>query len=340
MKFEDRPIPELKSAFDVLVNVKYTGICGSDIHYWLEGAIGHFVVKEPMVLGHESSGVVTAVGDNVTTLKVGDRVCMEPGVPCRRCARCKEGKYNICPDMAFAATPPIDGTLAKYYTLPEDFCYKLADSMSLEEGALMEPLGVGVHLVRQAGVKPGDHIVVFGAGPVGLLCCSVARAYGASKIISVDINEERLTFAKAYAATHTVVSQKESAQDAAARIIAIGDLGHGADAIIDATGAEPCIQTAMHALRTGGTYVQGGMGKPDISFPIMAVCTKELNVKGSFRYGSGDYATAVKLIADGRVSVKELITGTVNFKDAEQAFHAVKDGKGIKTLIEGVEDEK
>lgn len=339
LKFEDRPIPELKSPHHVLVNVKWTGICGSDIHYWLEGAIGQFVVKDPMVIGHESSGVVTAVGDKVTSLKVGDRVCMEPGVPCRRCARCKEGKYNICPDMAFAATPPIDGTLAKYYALPEDFCYKLADSMSLEEGALMEPLGVGVHIVRQAGVRPGDSIVVFGAGPVGLLCCAVARAYGASKIISVDINQDRLTFAKAYAATHTVVSQKESAEDAAARIVSTCDLGYGADAIIDATGAEPCIQTAMHALRTGGTYVQGGMGKADINFPIMAVCTKELNVKGSFRYGSGDYAIAVQLIADGRVSVKELITGKVKFRDAESAFHQVKDGEGIKTLIEGVEDE-
>ena len=209
--------------------------------------------------------------------------------------------------MAFAATPPIDGTLAKYYVLPEDFCYKLTDSMSLEEGALMEPLAVAVHIVRQAAVKPGDVVVVFGAGPVGLLCSAVARAYGAVKVVVVDINEDRLNFAKTYAATHTLVSQKESAQDAAKRLIEAGDLGAGADAIIDATGAEPCIQTALHTLRNGGTYVQGGMGKPDITFPIMAVCTKELNVKGSFRYGPGDWSTAVKLLSDGRVSVKELI---------------------------------
>lgn len=340
VKFEDRPIPKLQSPYDVIVNVKYTGICGSDVHYWVEGAIGHFVVKDPMILGHESSGVVSEVGDKVTTLKVGDRVCMEPGVPCRRCTRCKEGKYNLCPDMAFAATPPIDGTLAKYYTLPEDLCYKLSDSMSLEEGALMEPLGVGVHIVRQAGVKPGDTVVIFGAGPVGLLCGAVSRAYGAVKVVMVDMNEERLDFAKTYSATHTIVAQKESAQDAAARIIEAGDLGTGADAIIDATGAEPCIQTAIHAVRNGGTYVQGGMGKPDITFPIMALCTKELNMKGSFRYGPGDYSTAVKLIADGRVSVKELITGKVKFRDAEEAFHKVKAGKGIKTLIEGPIDEK
>ena len=234
-----------------------------------------------MVLGHESSGVVTAVGEAVKSLKVGDRVCMEPGVPCRKCTRCKEGRYNLCPDMAFAATPPIDGTLAKFYTLPEDLCYKLPDTMSLEEGALMEPLAVGVHITRQAGVRPGDNVVIFGAGPVGLLCAAVSRAYGASKVVSVDLNEERLAFAKKYAATHTVVSQKESAQDAAARITSTCDLGAGADVIIDASGAEVCIQTGLNAIRNGGTYVQGGMGKPDVNFPIMAVCTKELNVKVS-----------------------------------------------------------
>ena len=291
-----------------------------------------------MVLGHESSGVVTAVGEHVTTLKVGDRVCMEPGVPCRRCPRCKEGRYNLCFDMAFAATPPIDGTLAKYYSLPEDFCYKLADTMSLEEGALVEPLSVAVHIVRLASIKPGDSVVVFGAGPVGLLCCAVARAYGAIKVVSVDINEERLAFAKSYAATHIVVSQKESAQVASKRIIDASDLGRGADVIMDATGAEPCIQTAIHTLRAGGTHVQAGMGKPVVEFPIQMMLAKEINVKGSFRYGPGDYTTSCELIATGRVSVTELITGKVKFRDAEAAFNDVKASKGIKTLIEGVDD--
>lgn len=339
VKFEDRPVPQLKSPYDVLVNVKYTGICGSDVHYWVHGAIGHFVVRSPMVLGHESSGIITAVGDEVKGLKVGDRVAMEPGVPCRRCVRCKDGKYNLCADMAFAATPPFDGTLAKYYSLPEDFCYALPSNVTLEEGALVEPLSVGVHIVRQAAVFPGASIVVFGAGPIGLVCCAVARAFGATTIVAVDINEERLAFAKKYAATHAVVSQRESAPDAAKRIVDAAGLGDGADIAIDASGAEPCIQTAVHVLRVGGTYVQGGMGKAEITFPITAMCTKELNVKGSFRYGSGDYALAVNLIASGRVDVKSLITGKVKFLDAEQAFGDVKASKGIKTLIEGVTDE-
>jgi D-xylulose reductase len=273
-------MPQLRDPYDVIVNVKYTGICGSDVHYWTDGAIGDFIVKSPMVLGHESAGIIEEVGDKVTTLKKGDRVTMEPGVPCRRCIRCREGRYNLCVDMAFAATPPYDGTLAKYYRLPEDFCYKVADHVSLEEAALVEPLSVGVHITKQADIKPGQSVVVFGAGPVGLLCMAVAKSFGATKIVAVDINEERLAFAQKYAATHVFRSQRVGPQENAKLLTDECDLGLGADAIIDATGAEPCIQTAIHAVRTGGTYVQGGMGKPDINWPIMAVCAKELVVKG------------------------------------------------------------
>jgi len=221
--------------------------------------------------------------------------------------------------------------------VPEDFCFKLPSHVSLEEGALVEPLSVAVHITKQADVKPGQSVVVFGAGPVGLLCCAVSKALGAKKIVSVDINEERLQFAQKYAATHAFRSQRESAEDSAARLMKECELGSGADVVIDATGAEPCIQTSIHVLRVGGTYVQGGMGKNEITFPIMAACTKELTIKGSFRYGSGDYQLAVDLLASGRVSVKELITGQVKFKDAEKAFEDVKAAKGIKILIEGPE---
>lgn len=383
VKFEDRPVPELKDPHDVLVNVKFTGICGSDvcafsfpllhsqelnydsnpasslsllpspltndhlplpqIHYWEHGGIGPYIVKDPMVLGHESSGIVLKVGSEVTTLKEGDQVAMEPGIPCRRCPRCKEGRYNLCPDMAFAATPPHDGTLAKYYILPEDFCYKLPEGVSLEEGALIEPLSVAVHVTRQGGVRPGDSVVVFGAGPVGLLCAMVARAaFGAGKVIVVDIQKPRLEFAQKYAKiTGTFEPDtKANAMENAQRLIKENVLegSRGADVVIDASGAEPSVQTGIHVLRTGGTYVQGGMGQDEITFPIMLACTKELNVKGSFRYGPGDYKMAVELLAERKISVKELVTGKVSFQDAEQAFKDVKAGKGIKILIEGVKD--
>ncbi|KAI1164675.1 GroES-like protein [Nemania serpens] len=335
--FEDRPLPPLSpSDHDVLVAVNYTGICGSDVHYWQHGAIGHFVVRDPMVLGHESSGTVVRAGAAVTGLRPGDRVALEPGYPCRRCAPCLGGRYNLCPEMRFAATPPYDGTLTGFWTAPADFCYKLPEGVSLREGALVEPLAVAVHIVRQASVAPGQSVVVMGAGPVGLLCGAVARAFGATTVVSVDIVESKLRFAASFCATHTYVSRRVSAEENAAGIRALAaPLADGADAVIDASGAEPSIQTSLHVVRTGGTYVQGGMGRDNITFPIMALCLKEVTAKGSFRYGSGDYRLAVELVASGKVEVKRLISEVVAFKDAETAFEKVKQGEVIKILIGG-----
>ncbi|KAI2468696.1 GroES-like protein [Annulohypoxylon bovei var. microspora] len=335
VQFSDRPVPTIKDSNDVLVAVNYTGICGSDVHYWEHGAIGHYVVKDPMVLGHESAGTVVEVGPDVKTLKKGDRIALEPGYPCRRCEPCLSGHYNLCPEMRFAATPPYDGTLTGFWVSPADFCYKLPDSVSLQEGALIEPLAVGVHIVRQAAVTPGQSVVVMGAGPVGLLCAAVARAFGATKVVSVDIIESKLAFAKSFCSTHTYISQRISAEQNAANILKEAGLEGGADVVIDASGAEPSIQTSLHVVRTGGTYVQGGMGKPDITFPIMAMCLKEVTAKGSFRYGSGDYKLAVELVSSGKVAVKKLISETVSFDKAEDAFKKVKQGEVIKILIAG-----
>lgn len=306
------------------------------MHYWQHGGIGSFIVQEPMVLGHESAGTIVAVGSKVSRVQPGDRVALEPGYPCRRCPACLSGHYNLCPEMRFAATPPIDGTLTGFYTAPEDFCYKLPAHVSLQEGALIEPLAVAVHIVKQAEIKPGQTVVVMGAGPVGLLCCAVARAYGASVVVSSDIQEARVQFATSFAATHGFIPARASGEENAARLLKEVGLGEeGADAVIDASGAEPSIQTSLHVVRRGGVYVQGGMGKADITFPIMALCIKEVTAKGSFRYGSGDYKLAVDLVSSGKVDVKKLITGTVRFEEAAQAFEAVKAGKGIKVLIAG-----
>lgn len=315
--------------------MNYTGICGSDVHYWLHGAIGHFVVKDPMVLGHESAGTIIEVGSDVKDLVVGDRVALEPGYPCRRCGPCLAGTYNLCPEMRFAATPPYDGTLTGLWVAPADFCFKLPENVSLQEGALIEPLAVGVHIVRQASITPGQSVVVMGAGPVGLLCAAVARAHGATKVVSVDIVDSKLAFAADFAATHTYKSQRVSAEENAKNIRDLAGLPDGADVVIDASGAEPSIQTSLHTVRMGGTYVQGGMGKPDITFPIMAMCLKEVTAKGSFRYGPGDYALAVDLVASGKVDVKKLVTGVVSFEQAEEAFKKVKEGEAIKILIAG-----
>ena len=339
VSFEDRPIPELTSDTDVLINVKFTGICGSDVHYWHEGRIGDFIVRSPMVLGHESSGIVHSVGKGVKNLKPGDRVAMEPGIPCRQCGQCKSGMYNLCKDTRFAATPPYDGTLARYYILPQDFCYKLPDHVSLEEGALVEPLAVAVHVVRLAPVTPGQSVVVYGAGPVGLLCMAVAKAFGAVKVIAVDVNAERLQFAGEFAATSTFKPDvAESAADAAKRLVQETGLDGGADVAIEATGVQACGQQACHVLRDNGIYVQAGMGKPTMDgLPIVEMMSKEAQMKTSFRYKQGDYELAVKLVAGGSVDVKRCITGKVPFREAEQAFGDTRMSKGIKTLICGPE---
>ncbi|TGJ79039.1 hypothetical protein E0Z10_g9723, partial [Xylaria hypoxylon] len=201
--------------------------------------------------------------------------------------------------------------------------------------ALAEPLAVAVHIVRQAAVTPGQSVVVMGAGPVGLLCAAVAKAFGATTVVSVDIIESKLNFAKSFSSTHTYVSQRVSAEENAANIRKLAGLSGGADVVIDASGAEPSIQTSLHTVRNGGTYVQGGMGRENITFPIMALCLKEVTAKGSFRYGSGDYKLAIELIASGKVEVKKLISEVVAFKDAEDAFNKVKQGEVIKILIGG-----
>lgn len=301
----------------------------------MHGAIGHFVVKDPMVLGHESAGTIVEVGDEVKNLKVGDRVALEPGYPCRRCRDCTAGRYNLCPDMRFAATPPYDGTLTGFWVAPSDFCYKLPDNVSTQEGALIEPLAVAVHITRQAQLQPGQTAVVMGAGPVGLLCAAVLKAFGASKVVSVDIVQSKLDFAKELAATHTYLSQRISPEENAKAILEQAGLGDGADVVIDASGAEPSIQASQHVVRMGGTYVQGGMGKAEINFPIMAMCLKEVTMRGSFRYGPGDYNLAIELVASGKVNVKKLVTGVVEFKQAEEAFTKVKEGSAIKVLIAG-----
>jgi D-xylulose reductase len=288
-----------------------------------------------MVLGHESAGTVVEVGSDVTSLKPGDRVALEPGYPCRRCNECLSGRYNLCHKMVFAATPPYDGTLTGFWVAPSDFCFKLPDQVSLQEGALIEPLAVGVHITKQGQIKPGDSVVVMGAGPVGLLCAAVARAFGASKVVSVDIVPAKLEFARQFSSTHTYLSQRIPPQENAKALIEQCDLGQGADVVIDASGAEPSIRTSLHVVKVGGTYVQGGMGKADITFPIMALCLKEVTARGSFRYGSGDYRLAIELVASGKVDVKQLITSTVTFEQAEEAFKKVAEGQVIKVLIAG-----
>lgn len=306
------------------------------IHYWQHGRIGNFVVEKPIVLGHESSGIVEECGSEVTTLKIGDRVALEPGAGCYTCHFCKRGKYNLCKFMKFAATPPYDGTLSTFYCLPADLCYVLPSNISLAAGALVEPLSIAVHCVKLAEISPTSSIVVFGAGPIGLLCCAVAKAFGVSQVIVADINESRLIFAKEYAAANIYQMQQVSIAENASHIIGLlGPHDDGASVVIDATGAESCINCGIQLMKRGGIFVQAGLGQPNITFSVGEICSKEGVFKGSFRYGPGDYETAIELLRSGKVDVTSLITHEYAFESAGDAFKSVSQQTGIKSIIYG-----
>lgn len=344
---EDRPIPQLKDGHDVLVHVSQTGICGSDVHYWQRGRIGEYVMTGPMVLGHESSGVVVEVGERVTDLKPGDRIAMEPGVPCRRCEWCRRGDYHLCCSMVFAATPPYDGTLAKYYINAADFCYKIPDSMSLEEAAMVEPLSVACAVCKTAELRGGQSVLVLGCGPIGVLSAAVAKQWGASKVVGVDLVATRLAVAKSYGADATFIPSRgepgsesiEHGEKVAATLRKEVDCGNGFDVVLECSGAEPCIHLGIFAAKNGGTFVQAGMGKEVISFPVTALITKGLTMRGSIRYKPGSYPAAIDLISQNKIDVKRLITNRYKFEQAEEAFELVKAARQdvFKVIIAGVQ---
>lgn len=349
ISFETLEAPTLLAPHEVMVEVKKTGICGSDIHYYAHGKIGDFVLTEPMVLGHESAGVVTAVGLDVKSLKVGDRVAIEPGVPSRLSDEYKSGQYQLCPHMVFAATPNAKngspsppGTLCKYYKSPEDFLVKLPDCVSLELGAMVEPLSVGVHGCRQAGVKFGDVVVVFGAGPVGLLTAAVATKFGATKVMVVDIIDDKLKMAlEIGVATHTFNSKTSGGADEL-----IEKLGERPNVVIECTGAEVCINLGIEILRLGGHYCQVGNATRPVSFPIVAFSSRELTLHGSFRYGYNDYRTGVSILEsnyrngakNAPIDFEKLITHRYKFSDAKKAYDYIRDGNvAVKVIIDGPE---
>lgn len=237
--------------------------------------------------------------------------------------------------MRFAATPPYDGTLSTLYSLPEECCFRLPSIVSYQEGALVEPLSIAVHCCKLAGDVQGKSVVVFGAGPIGLLCSAVVRAFGAASVVVVDVVASRLAFAMRYGASNIYQMESRSAELNAESLLASSGIVDGADVIIEATGAEPCINCGVAALKRGGVFVQAGLGAPRIDFPIGQICDKEATLKGSFRYGQGDYRLAIELLKSARVRVKDLITHEFAFDDAEKAFLNVSQRVGIKTIIYG-----
>jgi L-iditol 2-dehydrogenase len=332
LRLENQAIPEPKDD-EVLLRMAAVGICGSDVHYWVNGEIGDFIVKAPMIIGHEAAGVVAKCGKNVKHLKEGDRVAIEPGVPCRRCDHCKVGKYNLCPDIAFCATPPFHGNLRRYYTHDAAFCYKLPEHVTLEEGALLEPLSVGVHACRRAGVTLGSHVLICGAGPIGLVTLLVARSMGAAKIILTDLDANRLSVAKELGATDVLqVSRTATAEELAKRIEQL--MGCMPDVTIECSGAESSIRLAILSTKSGGCVQLVGLGAAEVKIPIVNAAVREVDIRGVFRYANC-YPAALALVASGKVEVKRLITHRYKLEETLQAFETAKTGAGgaIKVMI-------
>ncbi|EEC83981.1 hypothetical protein OsI_30128 [Oryza sativa Indica Group] len=313
--------------YDVRVRMKAVGICGSDVHYLREMRIAHFVVKEPMVIGHECAGVIEEVGSGVTHLAVGDRVALEPGISCWRCRHCKGGRYNLCEDMKFFATPPI--------VHPGDLCFKLPENVSLEEGAMCEPLSVGVHACRRADVGPETGVLIMGAGPIGLVTLLAARAFGATRVVIVDVDEHRLSVARSLGADAAVrvSARAEDVGEEVERIRAA--MGGDIDVSLDCAGFSKTVATALEATRGGGKVCLVGMGHNEMTVPLTSAAIREVDVVGIFRY-KDTWPLCIEFLRSGKIDVKPLITHRFGFsqEDVEEAFEVSARGRdAIKVMF-------
>lgn len=326
MHLEQRPIPE-PGPHEVQIAVKSVGICGSDIHYYEHGRIGPFVVEQPLILGHEASGVITKVGSDVTHLTPGTKVAMEPGVPCKTCTQCRAGNYNLCPDVIFFATPPVDGTFAQYITLDADFAHPVPDHVSYDAAALMEPLSVGIWANRKANTKPGSRVLITGAGPIGIINAMVAKASGAAHITMTDTNDDRLATASELGFT-TLNPSKDTIND-------VLDEKHASfDILIECSGAPSAIAQGIRALAPAGTAVLVGMAaNGNVEIPIDVIQGKEIWLTGTFRYAN-TYPTAVELVSSGAINLDQLVSKVFPLEEAEQALSYYKsDPAAMKVMV-------
>lgn len=335
MAFTERPIPVPKDG-EVLVKIEYVGICGSDLHYYEAGRIGNFIVEPPFVLGHESGGTVVEVGKDVTHLKVGDRVALEPGKTCGKCEWCRTGRYNLCPDVEFFATPPIDGVFQEYVAHEAGLCFKLPDNVSTMEGALIEPLAVGFHAANQGGAHAGQTAVVTGSGCIGLVSMMALKAMGVSKVYVVDVMQKRLDKAMELGATG-VINGKET--DTVQEVLKLTE-GKGADLVIETAGSQITTRQAFEFTKKGGTIVLVGYSATgEETLPIGMALDKELTLKTVFRYRH-IYPMAIEAVAAGRVDLKHLATHYFDFDDIQHAMDQSVEDKAnvVKGVIKVIKD--
>ncbi|HHY98979.1 MAG TPA: NAD(P)-dependent alcohol dehydrogenase, partial [Firmicutes bacterium] len=270
-------------------------------------------------------------GKGVRSLKIGDRVSLEPGIPCRKCIFCKTGRYNLCPDVVFMATPPVDGAFVEYVAFPEDFAFKLPDNVSFDEGALIEPLAVGIYASERAGIKPGLSAVILGAGPIGLVTLQAAKAYGAGPVAVLDISDFRLNMARKLGADFVIDSRDANALDKVLEAIGQG----GADVVFEAAGAVPTIQMTTRIARRGGRVVLIGLSAKDqVEYNVVDVSGKELDVLGIFRYANV-YRRAIDLVSAGKIDLKTMVTHHFPLEKTKEALELAdtKKDQAIKVIV-------
>lgn len=319
---EERAAP-VPGPHDVLVRVRSVGVCGSDVHYYEHGRIGSHKVESPLVLGHEPSGDVVEVGTEVDRGRIGQRVSLEPGVPDFTCAECRAGRYNLCPNVRFFATPPIDGAFAELVAVNEQFAHPVPESLSDDAAALLEPLSVGLWACRKAGVTAGSRVLVTGAGPVGLVAAQAAMALGAAEVTVTDVNPHRLKLAADLGATSTVdVSTVSLAQS-----------GVEPDVLLECSGHPAATAEALTAVARAGRVVLVGMGSDVMPLPVSRIQEYELTITGTFRY-SHTWPAAIALAASGRVELDRLVTGHYGLDQVGEALSAGRtDPLTVKPIV-------
>jgi Threonine dehydrogenase and related Zn-dependent dehydrogenases len=318
IRIEERPEPRPGPGY-VVVEVGAVGICGSDVHYYEHGRIGDFVVEEPMVIGHEAAGTIVEVGAGVEPSRVGQLVALEPGVPDFTCDQCLHGRYNLCPNVRFFATPPIDGAITRRVAVPAAFAHPAPDGLGVDQAAMAEPVSVGVWACRKADVTVGDRVLVTGAGPIGLFAAQVARGFGAGEVALTDTNAFRLEVARGLGFT---------AFDAA------GTVSGEYDVLLDCSGAARALADGLRLLAPAGRAVLVGMGADTVAIEVPVVQNRELTISGIFRYAN-TYPAALQLIASGQVDVERVITHRFPLTGTDDALTlARRDPRALKAIVD------
>ncbi|KAI9820781.1 MAG: hypothetical protein M1827_005152 [Pycnora praestabilis] len=356
LKVENRPL-EQPAATELQVSIRSTGLCGSDLHYYHHNRNGDILVREPMSLGHESAGVVVALGSAVSNFKIGDKVALEVGLPCGECDRCVEGRYNICKGMRFRSSakafPHFQGTLQDRINHPAEWCHKLPETVSLTLGALLEPLSVAIHATRRAQLPPSSVILIFGAGAVGLLCAAMAKISGSSTVIIADIDQGRIDFAIQNGFAHrsflvprkrgaSIEERLEIAKEVAGLVSGVEKMDKGreggdgmvgeVDAVFECTGVEACLQAAIYATRPGGRIMLIGMGTPIQTLPISAAALREVDLVGVFRYAN-TYTRGIEVVSNAvRANQPSGSKDMPNFE--KLVTHRYKGLEGVREAFE------